>query len=272
MRISSWNIMHGINLAKPTSNGFPAIDTADLVAGCQQLSTDILAIQEIDQYQVRSNSIDQAEVISKQTGLANYRFAPTVLGNPDDGKKGWQAASDVEGDLANNQRAARYGIGLFTKYPVRNWYQLDLVGAKITAPIAIPGDNGKPRIIWINDEPRAVLAAEIETELGIVIAANTHLSFVPGRNIRQLRTALAWLNQFDHPKILLGDLNLPSKLLRFLTSWQQTEIAPTFPINNPKVQFDHILTTADLQISNVKTSKQPVGDHLMLSAEVQLAM
>ena len=49
-KISSWNIMHGINLTEPPTNGMPVIQSADLKAGCEQLAVDVLAVQEIDQY------------------------------------------------------------------------------------------------------------------------------------------------------------------------------------------------------------------------------
>lgn len=268
MRVSSWNIMHGINLQRPTTNGFPSIDPAELAAACAEISTDVLAVQELDQYQDRSGNLDQAALISEKTGLRNYRFTPTVLGNPDLGKKGWQPAAGSGFDQENASRQARYGIGLFTNYPVKNWYQLDLVGARVTTPIAIPGENGKPQLIWINDEPRVVLAAELETQFGSIIVATTHLSFVPIRNLRQLRITLKWLAQFPQPKVLLGDLNLPALAIKYATSLRRTPITPTFPIGNPKAQFDHILTTRDLVISEVSTKQLLVGDHLMISATI----
>ncbi|MTA41045.1 MAG: endonuclease [Actinobacteria bacterium] len=268
MRVSSWNIMHGINLQRPTTNGFPSIDPAELNEACAEITTDVLAVQELDQYQNRSGNLDQAALISAKTGLASYRFAPTVLGNPDQGKKGWQPAAGSDFDQENESCQPRYGIGLFTNYPVKNWYRLDLVGARITTPIAIPGENGKPRLIWINDEPRVVLAAELETQLGPIIAATTHLSFVPIRNLRQLRITLNWLAQFPQPKVLLGDLNLPARVIKYATSLRRTPTTPTFPIGNPKAQFDHILTTRDREISEVSTKQMLVGDHLMISATI----
>lgn len=268
MRVASWNIMHGINLQQPGPAGMPLIERTDLISGCRLLDVDVLAVQEIDQFQHRSGNYDQAAEISQVTGLTNYRFVPTVLGNPDDGEKSWQAAAETEFDLANTKTEPRYGIGLFSKYPVKAWYQLDLIGAKITTPIAIPGENGKPKLIWINDEPRIVLAAEIETELGPILVATTHFSFVPGRNLRQLRTTLRWLSQFEMPKVFLGDFNLPAKIIQFTTNWQRTATTPTFPINNPKAQFDHILTKGGLKLTEVQTKKMPVGDHLMISATI----
>lgn len=262
--------MHGISLQRPMTNGFPAIDPADLIADCQLLDLDILAVQEIDQFQQRSGNIDQAALIAEHTGLNNYQFEPTVLGNPDDGKKAWQSAAGNEFDQLNFSQSPRYGIGLFTRYQVLKWHKLDLPAAKITSPIAIPGPNGKPKIIWITDEPRIVVAAELLTEFGPILVANTHLSFVPGKNIKQLRLVQSWLAQFELPKILLGDLNLPASWLRLLTSWQRTATTPTFPINKPKVQFDHILSMPPILIEQTHSENRIVGDHLMLKAMARI--
>lgn len=263
--------MHGISLQKPMNNGLPAIDSLDLINDCKSISSHVLAVQEIDQFQHRSGNLDQAQIISCETGLPHYRFVPTVIGNPDDGKKGWQSASELNLDFSNPSREPRYGIGLFSAFPVKAWHQLDLVGARITTPVLIPDEKGKPRFIWINDEPRVVIAAEIETDLGLILFATTHLSFVPGRNVRQFRETLRWLNQFGLPTVLIGDLNLPANAVKFLTSYRKTKILPTFPISNPKVQFDHILTTRNIEIENESAKHMMVGDHLALSAEIKLS-
>ena len=42
--------------------------------------------------------------------------------------------------------------------------------------------------------------------------STTHLSFVPGYNVRQLRTLTRWVARMPGPVFLLGDLNLPGAL------------------------------------------------------------
>ena len=43
----------------------------------------------------------------------------------------------------------------------------------------------------VNEEPRAAMVARLDTPLGAMTVANTHLSFVPGWNRVQLRHLVA---------------------------------------------------------------------------------
>ena len=45
-------------------------------------------------------------------------------------------------------------------------------------------------MILLRDEPRVLLAAILDTPYGDVTVAATHLSFVPGWNVRQLRSSV----------------------------------------------------------------------------------
>ena len=76
-------------------------------------------------------------------------------------------------------------MGLVSKLPVRRWHVIRLRAAKVRAPVAVPGGRG--RFILLPDEPRVALAAEVETPRGPLVVATTHLSFVPGWNLVQLR-------------------------------------------------------------------------------------
>jgi endonuclease/exonuclease/phosphatase family metal-dependent hydrolase len=56
----------------------------------------------------------------------------------------------------------------------------------------------------VNEEPRTAVIARLDTPLGALTVANTHLSFVPGWNRRQLRR-VAWdLCLFQGPRLLNG--------------------------------------------------------------------
>jgi hypothetical protein len=58
----------------------------------------------------------------------------------------------------------------------------DPPAARRADPGAIPVGG---RVLFLPDEPRVLLAAVLDTPEGPVTAATTHLSFVPGWNVRQ---------------------------------------------------------------------------------------
>jgi endonuclease/exonuclease/phosphatase family metal-dependent hydrolase len=96
-------------------------------------------------------------------------------------------------------------------------------------------------VLWLRDEPRVLIAAVLDTPAGAMTVGNTHLSFVPGWNGAQLRRAARALRGLPAPRVLLGDLNLPGALPRWLTGWIPLAQALTFPTEEPRVQLDHVL-------------------------------
>jgi endonuclease/exonuclease/phosphatase family metal-dependent hydrolase len=103
----------------------------------------------------------------------------------------------------------------------------------------VPGGRG--RFILLPDEPRVALAAEVETAAGPVVVATTHLSFVPGWNLVQLRRATRALAALGLPCVLLGDLNVPGGLPARATGWRPLARVRTFPAPRPSMQIDHAL-------------------------------
>jgi endonuclease/exonuclease/phosphatase family metal-dependent hydrolase len=148
----------------------------------------------------------------------------------------FRAATVADLDAAE----AHYGVALATRWPVRSWWLTWLPHTPVPAPVFVPGPRGG-RVVLLKDEPRVVLAAIIEAPIGPITVATTHLSFVPGWNIRQLRQTQRALRQLPAPRFLLGDLNLPGWLLRTVSGWRMLASRPTYPITRPRVQFDHLL-------------------------------
>jgi endonuclease/exonuclease/phosphatase family metal-dependent hydrolase len=94
------------------------------------------------------------------------------------------------------------------------------------------------------DEPRVVLAALVDSPVGRLTVASTHLSFVPGWNLRQLRRTLRWLAALPGPRVLLGDLNVPMRVVAPIAAaagWRPLARVATYPAHRPRVQFDHVL-------------------------------
>jgi endonuclease/exonuclease/phosphatase family metal-dependent hydrolase len=111
--------------------------------------------------------------------------------------------------------------------------------ARMRSPMSVPGPTGA--MILLDDEPRVLLAAVIDGPAGPMTVATTHLSFIPGWNVRQLRQAIRALRTMPAPRLLLGDLNIPGRMAAVASGWRMLARCPTYPSPVPRVQFDHVL-------------------------------
>ncbi|HVF21161.1 MAG TPA: endonuclease, partial [Mycobacteriales bacterium] len=100
--------------------------------------------------------------------------------------------------------------------------------------------------------------------------ATTHLSFVPGVNVRQLRTVVREMQRLLPPPYLLaGDLNLIGAIPRAVSGWRSLGSAKTYPSPKPMVQFDWILGTGDLPpVTHAEAIELPVSDHRALAVDL----
>lgn len=212
---ASWNIQSGTG--------------GDLGAAARVLDVDVLGVQEVDDAQPRSGGVDQTAVLAAATGAVWSEFAPAVSGTP--GQR-WRPA--VEGDTG-----PRFGVALLSRRPVLDSRVLVLRGSPVPGLVLVPG---VPVPVPLRDEPRVVLAADVDVDGVVVTVATAHLSFVPGWNVLQLRRALRWLAAGGRPVVLLGDLNLPAPVVDLAArGWRRVSAGPTYPASNPKVALDHAL-------------------------------
>jgi len=243
-------------------------DCSGLAAAAAALGSDVIAIQEVDHGLGRSNNAFQTRDIAIAMGANHYAFAPSVIGSPDGS---WRKAdSIVESNIAGEAdfQNESYGIGIVSKIPVTKWHRLDLGKSPFGAPIVIPNtETGKPKAIYIKDEPRLAIAAQLENGWTII---NTHLSFVPGMNLFQLRKLKNWSDTFGEKVLLMGDLNLPGSIPAMGSKWQSLILQNTYPSWLPKVQFDYILSKgiALKDVIQVPTTKSTISDHLPLTIEI----
>ena len=260
MRLASFNVLHGRSLVDGE------VSTDRLVAACASLDADVLALQEIDRNQGRSGNVDQTAAVAEAMGAASWRFEPALVGEPG---ATWRVATDDDhvagpaGGDGGSDAEAGYGVGLVSRLPVRGWHVVRLRAAKVRAPVAVPGGRG--RFILLPDEPRVALAAEVETPAGPVVVATTHLSFVPGWNLVQLRRVTAALAALDLPCVLLGDLNVPGSLPARTSGWRALATVKTFPGGKPSMQIDHALGHGFLPVVTSATARElPLSDHRAL--------
>ncbi|MEO3819467.1 endonuclease/exonuclease/phosphatase family protein [Plantactinospora sp. B24E8] len=258
MRLATFNLLHG----RSPHDGL--VDETRLAATVAALDADILALQEVDRDQSRSNHLDLTAIAAQALDAPAHRFAAAVVGTPGEQFRPLTHDDDGHGEPL-------YGVGLISRYPVRSWQVIRLTALPVRSPVIVPGPGGG--IVLLRDEPRVVLAAELDTPHGPVTAAATHLSFVPGWNIRQLRQVVRALRTLPPPRILLGDLNLPASLATLVSGWRSLAHRPTYPATQPRVQLDHIL--ADPRDSHplpavtaITTPAATISDHRPLVVDL----
>lgn len=251
MRLATLNVLNGRSL----HDGI--IDTDRIRAAAAELDVDVLCVQEVDRGQPRSHHIDIIAEMADALGAEYYRFVPALVGTPGDE---WRAAH-----VGDRDERPAYGVGLISRWPVRSWRVLRLFASGLRAPVLIPGTRAK--VMMLDDEPRVVLAAVIDLPGGPVTVATTHLSFVPGWNVRQLRITQRALRQLPGPRLLLGDLNIPAWLLSGVSRWKSLAKLPTYPVGGPHIQFDHALAepiSSLPPVVGVETPELPISDHRAL--------
>ncbi len=234
----------------------------------QLLDADVLALQEADRYQPRSGYQPQAAAIAAEMGATAWRFEETVAGVP--GQPGWAPG---RGLVPDGDRAPGFGVALLSRIPVRRWHVLRLSPGRGRLPVMIP--SRPPRVLWLRDEPRAVVAAELESPR--LTVACVHLSFMPARSIRQLGQVRHWLAQLPGPRLLMGDLNLPAGLVsRRMPGWAPLVSLATWPAPRPRLQLDHILQQglpdgAQPWPRQAQAVRMPISDHCALGTELLLS-
>jgi endonuclease/exonuclease/phosphatase family metal-dependent hydrolase len=254
-----------------------------LLRAAGMIDLDLLALQEVDFFQDRSNTIDQTALIAQGMGAQFYDFTPAIFGTP--GEK-WEAASFKKSNKSAHQNQSSelnaagkrnlmnqnsaYGISFISKVPINEIRLLELGQSPLGIPLVIPNESkGKmrPRVIYVSDEPRIAQAAILENGITVI---NTHLSFVPGFNLRQLRMIKKWAKSLPGKKILIGDLNLPGKVPAKVLGWNQLVEEKTYPSWKPRIQFDHALS-ADFTVSEIKKLQIPtlgISDHLPIAFQI----
>jgi endonuclease/exonuclease/phosphatase family metal-dependent hydrolase len=268
LRVVSFNLCSGRSLA----DGL--VDDDRLAAAVGETGADLLAVQEVDRRQPRSGGTDQAALAAAAIGAVEHRFVELVHGTP--GVSGWRAVdrrpvSNPVGDAGRADRLGdqpSYGVALASRLPVESWHVLHLAPARGRYPMPVP--SRPPRLLWLPDEPRAVLAAVLRSPRMTV--ACTHLSFVPGVNVVQLRAVRRWLDGLPGPRLLLGDLNLPGRLPARITGWTPLVTGPTYPSPSPRTQLDHALASGLAPGAGWQGSvrRLAISDHRAISVDLQL--
>ena len=260
--VTSWNLLHAMQI--------PPHSTATLhdalVEINREIKSDVIALQEVDVHQSRSGNGNQVREVAESIGAPYWAFAPSMYGTP--GEK-WHGIKDamVFDNTMPIPPSAMYGIGIVSKVPVKRWHRINLGKAPLGMPLLVAGEK-RPRLIYVSDEPRSALVAELENGISVT---TTHLSFVPGKNFLQLKKISRWVEQLPGLHIMTGDFNLPWGLGPKIAGWNDLVEGPTYPSWKPSIEFDYIMSkelTAKDVIAKIH-GHHGISDHLASSATIR---
>ena len=250
--MATFNILHGRSL----HDG--AVELDRLEESIRRLDADVLALQEVDLDQPRSAMADLTALAAQAMGAIAHRFVAAISGTPG---ATWMAATGRE-----QPGTAAYGIALLSRFPVDSWQVVRLPRIPMTFPMYLREPN---KVLMVNEEPRAAMVGRLDTPVGPMTVANTHLSFVPAWNRVQLRHLVRDLRGFPGPRVLMGDLNMTPPRGRRWHGLRSLAVAPTFPADDPSRQLDHILTDdPTLRTDQCLAPLLPISDHRALVVDV----
>jgi endonuclease/exonuclease/phosphatase family metal-dependent hydrolase len=276
VRITSWNLLHGQKVSGVSKTGAPAAASnsgesespgASLRTIAGLLTSDVVGLQEIDENQPRSGEYSQIKELAKLSQAESWGYGRCVIGTP--GVR-WRKLKKNESQLITNESEVKsyfessYGIGLISKVPVKKWHLLTLGRSIIGLPLPVASQRGL-RFMYVKDEPRIAIAAELEN--GYTVAV-THLSFVPFMNLYQLFRVKRWLGKLPGKQILMGDLNLPFNIPVKFSKWRSLSEMATYPTWGPKIQFDYILCEVELNATRITHEPTGFSDHLPVTIEI----
>jgi endonuclease/exonuclease/phosphatase family metal-dependent hydrolase len=248
VRIATFNILHGRSL----DDG--RVDVDRLAAAVKSLDADVLGLQEVDLDQPRSFGADLTAVAAEAMGAPEHQFVAALHGTPGGT---WMAATGDE-----QPGSATYGIALLSRYPVVSWRVVRLPALRATVPLWSTITN---RPFLARDEPRVAIAAVLDGPHGEFTVCNTHLSFIPGWNAKQLRHLVGSLAGTREPLVLVGDLNMEQRQAARMSGLRPIASAATFPAAHPRRQIDHVLVRGGLRATGPAEAVQvPLSDHRAL--------
>jgi len=270
MRVISWNLLHGQVIPPVGEQDWRQSLITSATDIASHFKPDFISLQEVDYLQPRSGNINQTKLIAESMGLKYWYYLPALLGTPG---SSWQKIKNLESgiisqDNNNPELKTSYGIGFATSTPVKKIYIKALGRSILGMPLLIPKDNGKgARFIYVKDEPRVAIIAELENGLTI---ATTHLSFVPFVNVFQLNRLISSLKKLPGLPVIVGDLNLPANIPSKVSRFKSLISQPTYPSWKPKIQFDYIMVAnkQNVQAKPISTIKPSISDHVPIGVEL----
>ncbi len=264
IRLVTYNVRHGLG-----DDG--RVDAERLAQAVAALDPDVVALQEVDRLQDRSDRVDILRVVAEAVGAHEARFVATLTGQVAPRTTVKSAGVHELGALVRTWAGRRrgrgdetgspaYGIAVVSRHPVSTWRRLRLPSA---SPFVAGRQLGP-------DEPRAALAAVVETPDGPLTVVSTHLAFWRWNRV-QLWTLRRHLRAAPRPLLLVGDLNIRGPLASGLTGWRELVHVPTYPAARPFLPLDHVLADGDVvAVGPARALDLGLSDHRAVVVDVML--
>jgi endonuclease/exonuclease/phosphatase family metal-dependent hydrolase len=239
LRVATWNIA---GARREQTN---QVDLDAVLTAVRALGADLLAVQEVDRNLARSGRADQPAVIAQALGADWFwSYAPALVGD------------DFRPLVGPDPGGPAYGNLLVSRLPLAAVEHLRFP----------PAGGG---------EQRTALLATIQVGSRSLTVAGTHLSNKQGHNVRQLRELQGLAAARAAPRLLVGDLNLPSTVLLLASrrGWPETGRGRTFPNSAPTQQLDHVLRNDPAGVirpRGARVAAAPVSDHRARVVELDI--
>jgi endonuclease/exonuclease/phosphatase family metal-dependent hydrolase len=220
LKLMTFNIHHGKGIDGKT-------DLNRILAEIVKSEADIVALQEVDRFQLRSSFKDQISVLARGSGMYNS-FSPSV-----------------------NLGFSQYGNAILSKWPIKSKTIINMYGGLERRSIQIvdievkghPNHNGFDPIITI---------------------VNTHLGFLAWEYKWQMPILCKVIAKLSNPTILLGDFNMePSnptfKIIDPL--WHKINLDfPKATMQNG-MQIDHVFANSGYLNARAWVQETIASDH-----------
>jgi endonuclease/exonuclease/phosphatase family metal-dependent hydrolase len=258
LRVLTYNIHHGAgndDCRSVSSSGAVSpdcsLDLDRIAAVIRALKPDIVGLQEVDRFWIRSRGVDQPAYLASALGM-NVCFQANLDHGPD----------------AHAGVLHQYGTAVLSRHPI-------LECTNTLLPRSSP-----------ESEQRGLLAARIDAGGVRLRFYNTHLHTVEADRILQIPAIRDALGKSDGPLVLVGDLNATPAEQSMQTLFTLLKDAwggrggtsgftsPAAPRRDPARRIDYILVSGDIAVSSVDVPVDPntrmASDHYPVLAEIAL--
>lgn len=211
---------------------------------------DVVAVQEVGNDWFEGEPGNQAQLLSRMSGLNHHRFAAALTvrtgTNPPETRPA-PTADDKPG----------FGIALLSRFPLGPWT--------------------RHRLPKRQDTQRCILSGTVVTPKGPVSVLVTQLSRNPLDRGVQIPALLRHAQTQASPLMVLGDLASEAmdedlrQLATFLRNAGGDDPHPSWPANNPDKAFDHIYVSKEIEVMSPSMPLPFMGsDHLPVMARLGL--